>query len=103
MPANQPISQPIFNLSLSTYLHESVHDSPDNQTRHDGAEERESHNGPEIAEKMPSLHGEAGVENDGRQHHVEEQLGVKGRFLLIFAELILCHALVESLLFSRKG
>ena len=45
---------------------------------------------------MPPFHGKAGVEDDRRQHDVEEQFRIESRFLFILAEFVVGQPFVKS-------
>ena len=48
-----------------------------------------SQDGADVAEEEPLLHAVAGVEDDWREEHVEEDLGVERRLLVDLVEELL--------------
>jgi hypothetical protein len=60
---------------LTHAVHEAAHREGGDRRPHEG----EGEDGAEVAEEVAALHSIAGVEDDGREEDVEEELGVKDR------------------------
>ena len=67
----------------------AVHDAADHKRGDGGAEEGEGQDGADVAEEEPFLHAVAGVEYDGREENVEEDLGVERRLLVDLVQELL--------------
>ena len=76
-------------MSFLQHPRHAVHDAANHESGDGGAEEGESQNGTDVAEEESLLHAVAGVEYDGREEHVEEDLGVERRLLVDLVEELL--------------
>ena len=76
-------------MSSLQHPRDAVHDAADHERGDGGAEEGEGQDGADVAEEESLLHAVAGVEYDGREEHVEEDLGVERRLLVDLVEDLL--------------
>jgi hypothetical protein len=65
----------------------AIHDAPDDKGRDRGTEEGERDDGSNVAEEEALLHAVPGVEDDGREKHVEKDFGVESGFLVDLVDL----------------